>query len=139
MNFLLETCVLSEFTRRSPTDKVVRWIDSHDEESLFLSVITIGEIQHGIACLPDSQRKNDLNQWLNIDLSGRFGKRILTLDAAIMIRWGTLSAKLEEMGKPMSVMDALLVATALEYDLVLVTQNITDFQNSGVRITNPWE
>ena len=68
MNYLLDTCVLSEFTRRKPEQKVVHWVDSIDEDKLFLSVITIGEIQHGIVRLPESHRKTDLLVWMNNEL-----------------------------------------------------------------------
>ena len=77
MDYLLDTCVLSEFTRRKPEEKVIRWLDSLAEERLFISVITVGEIQHGIERLPASTRKNELQTWMNDRLIARFGERIL--------------------------------------------------------------
>ena len=65
MNYLLDTCVLSEFTRRQPEPRVVAWLNSIDEEKLFISVITVGEIQRGIERLPDSHRKTELLVWIN--------------------------------------------------------------------------
>ena len=65
MNYLMDTCVLSEFTRWAPEEKIIEWVKSIDEDMLFVSTITIGEIKNGIESLPDSNRKNDLLVWLN--------------------------------------------------------------------------
>ena len=75
MNYLMDTCVLSEFTRRVPDAKIIEWVKSIDEDMLFLSTITIGEIKNGVEPLPDSHRKNDLLVWLNEGVIGRFGPR----------------------------------------------------------------
>jgi toxin FitB len=139
MNYLLDTCILSEFTRRKPEQKVVRWVDTIDEEKLFLSVITIGEIQHGIVRLPDSHRKTDLFGWLNNELIRRFENRILSLDAATMFLWGTLTAQMESSVKPMALMDSFLAATALQNNLIIATQNVSDFIPCGIQVINPWE
>lgn len=139
MNYLLDTCVLSEFTRRMPDEKVVRWVDGIDEEKLYLSAITIGEIQRGIQRLPESHRKTELLAWMNNGLVERFGGRILPLDAQTMLLWGSLTARLEKAGQPMGVMDALIAATALQNNLILVTRNVVDFLACGVQLINPWE
>ena len=139
MNYLLDTCVISEFTRRQPDERIIHWLDSLDEAKLFLSVITIGEIQHGIERLPDSRRKNELMIWLNVGLIERFSGRILALDVPTLVLWGTLIAHLEASGQPMSVMDSLIAASALHNNLILVTRNTADFVPCGVQLLNPWE
>ena len=139
MNYLLDTCLLSEFTRKAPEPNVVRWMDSVEEEQLYLSVISIGEIQQVIDRLPSSRRKNDLSIWLNNGLINRFGSRTISLDISTMLLWGSLTAKMESSGKPLPVMDALLVASALQYNLVIATRNVADFLPYGVRVINPWE
>jgi len=139
MNYLLDTCLLSEFTRKAPEPNVVRWMDSVEEEQLYLSVISIGEIQQVIDRLPSSRRKNDLSIWLNNGLINRFGSRTISLDISTMLLWGSLTAKMESSGKPLPVMDALLVASALQYNLVIATRNVVDFLPCGVRVINPWE
>jgi len=139
MNYLLDTCLLSEFTRKAPEPNVVRWMDSVEEEQLYLSVISIGEIQQVIDRLPSSRRKNDLSIWLNNGLINRFGSRTISLDISTMLLWGSLTAKMESSGKPLLVMDALLVASALQYNLVIATRNVADFLPCGVRVINPWE
>ena len=139
MNYLLDTCVLSEFTRRKPEQKVVHWVDSIDEDKLFLSVITIGEIQHGIVRLPESHRKTDLLVWLNNELIKRFDQRIIPLGAPMMLLWGNLTAQMESTGQPMAVMDSLIIATALQNNLIVATRNVSDFRPCGVQVINPWE
>lgn len=138
MNYLLDTCVLSEFTRRKPEEKVIRWMDSMEEEKLYLSAITIGEIQRGVEKLPETQRKTELLSWLNNSLINRFVNRILPLDAQTMLVWGSLSAKMEKSGKPMSLMDSLIAAVALQNNLIIVTRNTADFTPCGVQVLNPW-
>ena len=139
MNYLLDTCVLSEFTRRKPEQKVVHWVDSIDEDKLFLSVITIGEIQHGIVRLPESHRKTGLLVWLNNELIKRFDQRIIPLDAPMMLLWGNLTAQMESTGQPMEVMESLIIATALQNNLIVATRNVSDFRPCGVQVINPWE
>jgi toxin FitB len=139
MNYLLDTCVLSEFTRRKPDEKVLRWIDGIDEEKLFLSVITIGEIQHGIERLPELHRKTDLLVWFNNDLLTRFQPRILPLDTTTLFLWGSLVARMEQSGRPVSIMDSLMIATAIQNNLIVATRNTSDFLPCGVQVINPWE
>jgi predicted nucleic acid-binding protein len=139
MNYLLDTCVLSEFTRHKPAEKVIRWVDSIPEESLFLSVITLGEIFHGIERLPDSHRKTELLFWMNNGLINRFNHRILSIESETMFIWGSLIARMENSGQPMSVMDSLIVVSALQHNLILVTRNSSDFLPCGVQVVNPWE
>ncbi|NMC52610.1 MAG: type II toxin-antitoxin system VapC family toxin [Chloroflexi bacterium] len=139
MNYLLDTCVLSEFTRRKPEEKVVRWLERVEETRLFLSAITIGEIQRGVARLPESTRKTELLAWMNNGLLERFRSRILPLDEQTLFLWGSLTARAELAGQPMPVMDSLIAASALQHNLILVTRNVTDFMPCGVQLFNPWE
>jgi len=139
MNYLIDTCVLSEFTRRVPDEKIIQWIKSIDEDMLFISAITIGEIKNGVETLPDSHRKNDLVIWLNEGIIGRFGQRILALDAQTMLVWGGLRARTNKAGVKMALFDSLIAATALRHNLIVATRNVPDFVASGVQLINPWE
>jgi len=139
MNYLLDTCVLSEFTRRKPEPRVISWLDSLDEEKLFISVITVGEIQRGIERLPASRRKTDLLVWMNTGLLDRFAGRMVSIDAPTMFLWGSLTARLESAGLTMGVTDSLIAASALQNNLIVATRNVTDFLPSGVQVINPWE
>jgi len=139
MNYLLDTCVLSEYTRRKPDAQVMRWVEGMDEETLFLGAITIGEIHHVIERLPESHRKTELFTWLNNGFIMRFGQRVLPLDAQTMFLWGSLVARMENAGHPVALMDSLIVASALQHNLILVTRNVNDFLLCGNQVTNQWE
>jgi len=139
VNYLLDTCVLSEFARRKPEEKVIRWVDSIDEEKIFISVITLGQIQRGVERLPESARKTELLVWMNTALSERLAGRMLPLDASTMLLWGSLTARLERLGQPLPVMDSLIAATALQHSLIIATRNLADFSITGVQVINPWE
>jgi predicted nucleic acid-binding protein len=139
MTFLLDTCVISELVAKQPNLQVVQWVDSIDEDKLFLSAITIGEIKRGIEKLADSSRKNALVEWLEGDLLIRFTDRILPIDIPVMLVWGQLTGGLEKQGRRMPAIDSLIAATCLQGRLDLVTRNESDFAHSGVTVLNPWE
>lgn len=102
-------------------------------------MVTIGEIKKGIERLPESKRKDALDQWLRDDLLAQFRHRIIGLDVELMLQWGTLLARLEARGKMMPAVDAMIAAIAIQDDLTLVTRNATDFIESGARLFNPWK
>jgi toxin FitB len=140
MNYLLDTCVISEYTKREPNINIIRWIDKIDETNIFLSVITIGEIKKGIELLPDdSGRKRALTQWLNDTLLERFSRRIFPVTVEVMLCWGSIYARLETSGKTVSTMDSLIAATAILHHAILVTRNEDHFQPTGVEMINPWK
>lgn len=138
MKYLLDTNVISELVTRRPNRHVISWIDGIDDQLVYLSVITIGEIKRGIEKLPGSQRKADLDKWLKEDLLIRFDEKILTIDIPIIMVWGNLIANLESQGRRLPAIDSLIAATALHYDLHLVTRNENDFEGTGVVVINPW-
>ena len=139
MRYLLDTCVISELVAREPDPGVVRWVDSVDEETLFLSSITIGEIKKGIEKLIASDRRKVLAEWLEDELLVRFKDKVLPIDTAVMLVWGKLIADLEKQGKPMPAIDSLLAATALQGGLILATRNEDDFAYCSTAVVNPWE
>jgi toxin FitB len=136
--FLLDTNVISELIRPKPDPKVTKWIDATDEDLLFLSVLTLGEIRKGVMLLPRSGRRTALESWLRNDLSLRFSGRILNIDQEVADRWGQLSALTSARGANVAVIDGLLAATATEHDLTLVTRNTRDVAATGVSLWNPW-
>jgi toxin FitB len=138
MNYLLDTCVISELITTRPNEKVVHWIDSIDEEKLYLSVITIGEIKKGIEKLSGSSRKDELNDWLHEELLPRFKNRLVALDVEVLLEWGALTGGLELIGKKMPAIDSLIAASAIHHDFTLVTRNLADFAETGVNNYNPW-
>jgi predicted nucleic acid-binding protein len=136
--FLLDTNVISELVKAKPEPKVTNWIDSVDENLLYLSVLTLGEIRKGIASLRDVPRRVALEAWLNSDLALRFAERILSIDRAVADRWGQLAADAAEARTPLPVIDGLLAATALHQNMTLVTRNTKDIVVTGVPVFNPW-
>ncbi len=138
MRYLLDTNVISELVSRQPNEQVMAWLDGIDDQLVYLSVITIGEIKRGIEKLPNSQRKGRLNKWLNEELLLRFDDKILSIDLPVMLTWGKLIAKLENQGRALPAIDSLLAATALYHDLNLVTRNEKVFDNTDVVVINPW-
>lgn len=138
MKYLIDPCVISELISKHPNPNVVDWVDSLEREQVYLSVITIGEITKGIEKLPESERKQNLRDWLEHDLFPRFHGRILPLDTDVLIQWGGLLARLEAGGNPMPAIDSLIAATVLTHAMTLVTRNVSDFESTGIEMINPW-
>ena len=139
MRFLVDTYVLSELIKKQPSERVVAWVREQDELALFVSVLTFGEIEKGVAKLEDDKRCRTLRQWVDHDLKRRFLGRILDFDYEAAWRWGEISGCAEKKGRPIPVLDAQLAATALTHDLTFVTRNTADLAPCGVRTLNPWE
>ncbi len=136
--FLLDTNIVSELVRPRPDSRVTNWTDSADEEPLFLSVLTLGEVRKGITTVTDPARKGRLETWLSGGLIVRFEGRILGIDQAIADRWGQISGTLALRGTPLPVIDGLLAATALHHNLTLVTRNTRDVALTGAAVFDPW-
>jgi toxin FitB len=134
--YLLDTNCVSELVSRRPEQRVIRWLDAADEASLFLSVLTLGEIRKGAARLPQGRRRQAIENWLEFDLKVWFAGRVLPIDAAIADRWGLIVSQMEKTGRVFPVIDSLLAATALEHNLTIVSRNAIDFPN--VRVFSPW-
>lgn len=137
--FLLDTNCLSEVVRARPEPRVLEWLEAVDEAALYVSVLTLGEIRKGVAGLAQSKRRTQLEAWLEVELQARFSGRILPIDAAIADRWGLLAADAKRKGKALSTIDGLLAATALHFNLTLVSRDVGAFVFTPVLILNPWE
>lgn len=136
MSYLIDTNVISELRRPFPDGGVVEWFSQRPASSLFLSVLTLGEIRKGIEKLKDKHRQMELIDWLENDLLIFFSGRILSIDRAVADRWGRLVAGA---GRTVSAIDSLLAATAVEHDLILITRNIKDIEGLAVTTYNPWQ
>jgi toxin FitB len=137
--FLLDTNCISELVSSRPEPLIVDWLQATDEGLLYLSVLTLGEIRKGVALLSQGKRRTRLETWLEVELQARFSGRILPIDGVVADRWGVLAAESKRKGKPLAVIDGLIAATALEYNLTVVSRNAGDFANTQVSVLNPWK
>jgi predicted nucleic acid-binding protein len=138
VKYLLDTCVISELTKPAPNQKVIGWLNGVPSDSLFISVITVGEIRKGLTKLKPSEKKRRLTEWLNT-LLRRYSERILAVDLTIAENWGMIQGDAEKAGKPMASVDSLLAATAYTLNMTLVTRNERDFIQGPAPVINPWE
>jgi toxin FitB len=137
--FIVDTNVVSEL-RRMRTQKadpnVARWADSVDAADLYLSAITVHELEIGVlrAARKDPPQGAVLRAWLDDQVLPAFQGRILPVDAAVALRSAHQSVP-----DPCSLQDGLIAATALVHGMTVVTRNVADFAPTGVRLLNPWE
>lgn len=137
MNFLLDTNAVSEWVKPRPNPGVIRWMESADEDRIFLSVISLSELRYGIESMAAGARRSRLEEWLRDELPLRFEGRILPVDDEVAEAWGRTVARSEAVGRPMGAMDAFLAATAEVHRLTLVTRNVSDFPVLK-GLLNPW-
>jgi len=137
MNFLLDTNAVSEWVKQRPNQGLIRWMESADEDRLFLSVISLAELRYGVERMAAGARRSRLEQWLRDELPLRFEGRILAIDASIAEAWGRIVSRSEAVGRPIGAMDAFLSATAEIYRLTLVTRNVSHFPLVKA-VVNPW-
>jgi predicted nucleic acid-binding protein len=138
--FLIDTNVLSEYNRPGGPDAgVKRWLETTDRLSQYVSLITLAEIQKGIELLADGKRRVQLEQWLKQDLEAWFSGRVLPVDRKVAGRWASLVVQGLRAGRPLPTVDSLIAATALAYDLTIVTRNVRDFEGTAAVTLNPWQ
>jgi predicted nucleic acid-binding protein len=137
MKYLIDTCIISEFRKPIPEESVLKWFNACDENQIFISSLSIGEIHYGISRLPDGRKKNDLFMWFDQVIT-TFSGRIIPITDTTCTIWANMRAKAENNGVQLSVIDGLLAATAQEYSLIFVTRNVKDFVITGIQILNPW-
>lgn len=133
--YLIDTMVFSELFKRRRHPEFLHWLSKKTDDLLFLSTVTIGEIERGIERqrLLDPRFADALVAWLNRSLDV-YNDRILPVTTAIARRWGRLSARIGHNGA-----DLLIAATALEHGLTVATRNIRHFAPTGVAVENPFE
>ena len=136
MSYLLDANVLSELTRTEPNAEVLQWFTGKVANHLWVSVITLGEIERGILLLPDGRRKQNLVSWFE-RLRERFAGQILEIQAPTMRIWAQLYSSPEFKVGVRGGLDSLIAATAIQHDLTLATRNVKDFPSS-VPVVNPW-
>ena len=140
MKYLLDTSIISELISKEPNQKVLEYINSLNEEDVYLSVVTLGEIEFSIAKLPkNSKKQQKLQEWFKNALLPRFQGRVIDINLETMLLWGEITAKLQKKGKTIAIMDALIASTAMSKDYTLITRNEKDFENFDIEIINPFK
>ena len=132
--YLLDTVVVSDTMKRRPDQVAAAWLDAHEPEGFFLSVITLGEIQRGTATVRrrEPEFATRLDRWLAA-VRTTYAERLLSVTEDIALRWGELTAALGNDGY-----DLLIAATALEHDLTIATRNLRHFDGTGARLVDPF-
>jgi predicted nucleic acid-binding protein len=134
MKFLVDANVLSEVTRPEPQPAVVQWLRKH-ERDIVVTPIVLGEIEYGIGLTTSIRKRKELERWF---AEGMRRLRVIDLDTDTASIWAALLVRLRKQGKAMPVKDSLIAASALQHQLTIVTRNISDFQNAGVSLFNPF-
>ncbi|MEM9089404.1 MAG: type II toxin-antitoxin system VapC family toxin [Cyanobacteria bacterium P01_F01_bin.53] len=146
MNYLVDTCVISEYLKKQPVQQVIDWLDEQDERKLYLSSLTIAELKKGYFKLLNkrSAQKNaskaaKIRLWIQ-RIEQRFDSRLIEIDAKVLTEWSKLCGRAEAMGNKLPVVDSLLAATARSHGLIVVTRNVSDLErcNSEIDILNPF-
>jgi toxin FitB len=137
VNYLLDTVALSEPVRGKPNRAVLNRLKQLPMENLYISVLALGEIRKGLIQMAPSKRKTSLTTWL-LEVQRDFSDRTLPISLEVANRWGVLQGECSRRGRPLPVIDSLLAATALVHDLTVVTRNVSHFEESKVRVLDPW-
>jgi predicted nucleic acid-binding protein len=137
VNYLLDTNVISEIQKPKPDSRVESFVDRIKPDTLFISVISIGEIALGVERLPSGRKKTELSYFLNTQIPEWFEDRIIPLDSKVMREWGRMCAGT---GRTLPLLDSLVAASALVHSLTVLTRNVRDFMDiEGLLLFNPWE
>jgi predicted nucleic acid-binding protein len=138
--FLLDTNIPSELLRPHPDAHVAAWVKRQLNETLFVSVVTMGELRRGVPLLAEqSPRRAELERMIHEKVPSWFQDRILPVTRMIAERWGMLDGERQLAGRPMNIADGMIGATALEHNLTVVTRNVKDFAGLGVTVFSPWD
>ena len=136
---VLDTNVLSELIRQQPAGAVLAWADQLNPQEVAITAMNEAEILHGIARLPNSKRKQQLQQGWDAFLANVLQHPVLPFSSAAAKWFSALVSHREGMGRPISTADAVIAATALAHDGQLATRNTADFDAIGLRLINPWQ
>ena len=137
MSWLLDTNVISEWTRPRPDPGVVAWLAAVEEDRLHLSALTFGELWFGIERLPAGRRRSSLEAFVD-QLAARFEGRVLAVDRVVATAWGVLTRRGRGLGREPEAIDGLIGATALVHGLTIVTRNVGHFAPHGIATLDPW-
>ena len=136
--YLLDTNVISDLVKPRPNEGLQTWIEERDEESLYLSALTLGEIRQGIEAARADRKKRAKLEHALADFRARFSGRVLNVDGIVAETWGEINGRARARGTPVSAIDGLIAATAIAHRLVVVTGNARHFAPTGADVLNPF-
>jgi predicted nucleic acid-binding protein len=139
MPWLLDTNILSELRRPRPERRVLEFVEACALEQLYVSTVTLAEIRYGIEGVTEPDQRAELAHWLHETVRPMFAHRVLEISEDVMLRWRVLVDQGRKSGHTFSQPDLIIAATALEYDMTLVTRNVRDFSGLSLMIFNPWD
>jgi predicted nucleic acid-binding protein len=138
MRFLLDTCIVSDAAKPGRFPRLEAWLGGQRLDDLAIAALTFGELRYGIERLPAGRKRTELVTWLETQLPSRFASRILPQDQRVAEAWGVLRSAGETAGRPVPIIDGLLLATAQIHGLTFVTRNDADVKDRGVGVLNPY-
>lgn len=136
--FLLDTNVVSEVAKLASDETVIRWLDNHAQDELFISAVTVHELRYGIERLPPSRKRAALEKAFDTLMASGFSSRILVLDLKSAVASGKIEAAGKLAGKPIGLGDCMIAGIAIANNATVVTRNVKHFEQTGVKLVNPW-
>lgn len=137
--YLIDTNVISELTKPTPNSAVIEWFANTAVQSVYISAVTLCELQRGVGVLPAGRRKSALKVAIEALVQEDFAQRCLNLDARCAPLYGQIAAGQQQKGRVCSVEDAMIAAIALANQFTLVTRNTKDFKGiTGLALLDPW-
>jgi toxin FitB len=138
VKWLLDTNVVSEGIRKTPSRRVMTWLAAQAASELAISIVTVAELRDGVSSIPDKERRRTFNSWIDAGVIGVFRTRILPTTVDTLTDWVRLARVFRSGGDPRDPADLLIASTARTRNLVLVTRNIRHFASTGITVYNPW-
>lgn len=136
---LIDTNIVSESMKPHPSTAAIDWLNRQDSGTLYLSSITIGEIEYGLRILPDGKRREQLRERFTLFVSQGFIQRILTFDESAARTYGDVMGQRRQTGRPMSVPDGQIAAIARSKGYAIATRNIRDFADCSIELIDPFQ
>lgn len=135
---ILDTNVISEPLRQTPSADVIEWIDEQPLETLYLSAVTVAELRFGVAAMPASKRRDTLHTNLEQRVLPLFTGRVLAFDAAASVAYAALMTRARVAGLAIGTADGYIAAIACTHGMSVATRNTAPFDAAGVTVINPW-
>jgi predicted nucleic acid-binding protein len=136
---LLDTNVISEPLRQTPSPGVIDWIDRQPLETLFLSAVTVAELRFGVATLPKGKRRDELHDNLERRVLTLFAGRVLPFDTGASVEYAALMTRARAAGQAIGAADGYIAATAASHRMSVATRDVSPFQAAGITVINPWQ